>query len=525
MQKADVRKPAGRKTKKELQAELEKLYAHIADCGLCDIPDVEISLSQILLDDKRSQGVIMDLALDAIVIIDETGAIVSFNRSAEVMFGYQREAVNGKEIADVIIPPSLREQHYAGFSRFLSTGKARIIDRRVEVTAMRSDGTEFPVELTVTAFYARGTRFFTAFIRDISDRVAIEKRLRQETELVQLLHRLTSLANEASSTTVALTSFLKEVCEYTGWPVGHVYLVGQEKPCRELVSSKCWYLEDEHEYEQFRQVTENMVFSIGEGLPGRVYLTGKPVWVADISNDPNFHRSKIAEELSIKTGFGLPVIIGQGVVAVLEFYTPEYVRNDDAFLNTLNHIGLELGRVVEREQSAEQLRHLADHDTLTGLPNLRVGRDRLTQAVVSGKRQKSRFALLFIDLDGFKVINDSFGHEAGDAVLKIVAQRISQTLRGMDTVARVGGDEFFVILSPVESKEAVAIVAQKVIDAVSLPIHYGEEDAFVGASVGIALFPDDAVQAGELTQLADKAMYKVKNEGKNNFCFYGDLSD
>lgn len=523
MHKPGPRRSSKSKSKKELQQELENLYAHLEDCGLCDIPNVEISLSHILLQDKRSQGVIMDLALDAIVIIDDSGAIVSFNQSAEALFGYRRDEVKGRLIADVIIPPALRQQHHDGFARYLETGVPRIIDRRVEVSAMRADGSEFPVELTVTAFHARGVRYFTAFIRDISKRLEMEQRIRQEKELVQLLHRLTSLANEASNTLAAMKGFLREVCEYTGWPVGHVYQLEEDSICPRLVSSGCWYLADEERFRDLKRITEQTVFNVGEGIPGRVLATGKPVWIEDLSADRNFPRAQISGELEVRTSFALPVVVGQDVLAVLEFFTPEYTANDETFLAALSHIGIELGRVIERDRSAEQLRFLADHDALTGLPNLRVGRDRLNQLVASGTRQKQPFALLYLDLDGFKKINDSRGHEAGDKALKVVAGRIAGALRDMDTVARIGGDEFFVLLSGIESKASVALVAEKLIEAISRPMPDVAGVDTLGVSIGIALFPDDARQADELSRLADRAMYAVKNRGKNGYRFHEDL--
>lgn len=522
MQRSGFRDLIDAKTTQELREELENLYAHLSECGLCDIPKVEASLSHLLLQDQRTQGVIMDLALDAIVIIDDSGSIVTLNQSAEAIFGYNRDQVGGRQVADVIIPPAFRDQHHTGFQHYLATEEPRIINRRVEVTAMRSDGEEFPIELTVTAFYVGGKRFFTAFIRDISDRVAMERRLRREKALVQLLHRLTSLANEAGTTAVAMEGFLKEVCEYTGWPVGHSYLVTEKRYGKELIPSSHWYFKDQERFEPFRRTTERTVFAAGQGMPGRVLSDKRPVWVADISVDPNFLRAKIAAKLSIKTAFALPVIVGQEVVSVLEFFTPVFNQVDDAFLDALSHIGIELGRVIEREQSAGQLRYLADHDSLTGLPNLRVGRDRLSQTVLTGKRQKTHSALLYIDLDGFKKINDTQGHEAGDRVLKTVAKRISHSIRETDTVARIGGDEFFVILSDVESKAAVTMVAKKLLKVISEP--FSDQDAQIGisASIGIALFPEDSEEAAELTRYADKAMYAVKHLGKQGFCFYSD---
>ena len=310
--------------------------------------------------------------------------------------------MKGREIAEVIIPPHLRDQHYRGFSRFLETGEARIMDTRVEVAAMRSGGAEFPVELTVTAFHARGKRFFTAFIRDISTRVEMEERLRCESRLIKLLHRLTSLANEVSDTRRAIQGFLEAVCSYTGWPVGHAYLVAPDMPCRELYSSGCWYLEDEHRYAAFRAVSEERTFCSGEGVPGMVHASGEPIWIEDIHQEPNFPRDSVNAQLELTSGFALPVFVGREVMAVLEFYTPERFTADADLLATLNHVGIELGRVIERDRNEQQLQYLADHDTLTGLPNLRVGRDRLQQAVATAKRQKQTFALLYVDLDGFK---------------------------------------------------------------------------------------------------------------------------
>ncbi|MCW8975003.1 MAG: GGDEF domain-containing protein, partial [Sedimenticola sp.] len=152
-------------------------------------------------------------------------------------------------------------------------------------------------------------------------------------------------------------------------------------------------------------------------------------------------------------------------------------------------------------------------------------RDRLMQTVISCKRQNRQFALLFIDLDGFKTVNDSHGHEMGDTVLQIVARRISQTLRDMDSVARVGGDEFIVIVNPIESRDAVVTVAKKVIYAISKPIKSAGIESSVGASVGIAIFPDHAQQADDLLSLADRAMYQVKSHGKNSFSFIGEGMD
>ncbi|RJG05731.1 EAL domain-containing protein [Noviherbaspirillum cavernae] len=180
--------------------------------------------------------------------------------------------------------------------------------------------------------------------------------------------------------------------------------------------------------------------------------------------------------------------------------------------------------ITERKESEERIWHLANFDTLTGLPNRRLFRDRLTQEVMNAHRQQTRqqtaIALLFIDLDGFKQVNDLFGHDAGDMLLFHAAQRIRQCVRDTDTVARLGGDEFTIILSGLHSTDHVELVAQKVIDALALPFAIGSEKAFVSGSIGIAVYPDDADTPEELIRKADQAMYAAKSAGKNRFSYF-----
>lgn len=162
------------------------------------------------------------------------------------------------------------------------------------------------------------------------------------------------------------------------------------------------------------------------------------------------------------------------------------------------------------EQKQQELDRLASHDSLTGLHNRRVFLDRLDHALAHAKRNHGRLALLFIDLDNFKHINDKLGHAAGDAVLCTLAQRLRQLVREVDTVARMGGDEFIILLDQIEAADAVETVAQKVREALSLPVHYGGAELPSGASIGIGRYPEDGEGATELIAAADQAMYRAK---------------
>jgi diguanylate cyclase (GGDEF)-like protein/PAS domain S-box-containing protein len=176
--------------------------------------------------------------------------------------------------------------------------------------------------------------------------------------------------------------------------------------------------------------------------------------------------------------------------------------------------------ITDHVLAAQQLDRVAHHDTLTGLPNRLLFNDRLAQAISQARRGPSQFALLYLDLDRFKQVNDSLGHTVGDELLQAVANRIRQQVRESDTVARIGGDEFSIILPNILKREEAKIVAQKIINALADPFLLGsqEQDVSIGASIGIAIYPSDAPDADELVKLADAAMYSAKLTG-NSFQF------
>jgi len=168
--------------------------------------------------------------------------------------------------------------------------------------------------------------------------------------------------------------------------------------------------------------------------------------------------------------------------------------------------------INELKRAEITLEHLATHDTLTGLPNRYLMFDRLNQLLVRAERYKTSFAILFIDLDGFKRINDSRGHDVGDLVLRGVAERLTQSLRAADTVARIGGDEFVILLEALRAGPDATALAQKIQAAVGTPFSLPGGDAMVTVSVGIGLYPDDGRDAEELLKAADVAMYRAKRE-------------
>ena len=178
--------------------------------------------------------------------------------------------------------------------------------------------------------------------------------------------------------------------------------------------------------------------------------------------------------------------------------------------------------ITSRKQSEERLRFRANHDALTGLPNRRLFEDRLQSAIASALRHGEQFALMLVDLDRFKGVNDRFGHLAGDALLVEVGRRLQFCVRASDTVARLGGDEFAVILGEVGGREDAAEVAARICASMSEPFELGEGVAQIGASVGIALGPQGDADAEELQRRADTALYTVKHRGRGGFRFHAE---
>ncbi len=175
--------------------------------------------------------------------------------------------------------------------------------------------------------------------------------------------------------------------------------------------------------------------------------------------------------------------------------------------------------IAERKQAEAIITHMANHDSLTGLPIRSLFLDRLAQALATARRNRRLVAVLFIDLDDFKAVNDTLGHDAGDQLLREAAQRLQTCVRETVTVARHGGDEFTVVLTDISGRSSVGMVAQKMLDVLSQPFDLHRGAAQVGCSVGIAIYPANGEQPESLLERADVAMYAAKEGGKNTFTF------
>ncbi len=676
---------------------------------------------------EHHQQRVLDAAMDAIISIDDTGRVTYFNQSAETMFGITRDRVLGHDLADIIIPEDNRNAHRQGLSAALNNSGAELLKRRVEISALRADGGEFPIELTITENRQSRQRF-TAFIRDLTDiknaardmtiardeaiaanqtktrflanisrelrtplttilgyselalsadgnalnqvtrdylayiriagetlqetvdrllaishagtlvgdedhhhqqlfdltpdmicicragRVATinqagldmldaegtgqiigrvftdflheEDRLRigthateadpsqgnngpvrtlvriprddgshrnvemselviefenhpatmivgrdvtsemrsrresnRQRKLLSILHETTVIANNAANPKDAIGAVLREVCTQTGWPVGHAYLLDTDDNGI-LRSSGIWHFDVEQPYRELRQVTESTTFHFGEGLPGEVLREAAPLWIADVKVAPNFPRARQLTHTDIKSVFAFPVLAGPKVVGVLEFFSPRDNRPDDLLFNALNHIGTQVGRVLEREKAKALLIRQANFDPLTGLPNRVLAMDRLTQSIQMANRDGQAVVVISVDLDDFKKVNDSLGHEAGDRIIVEAARRLETSLRKSDTVANLGGDEFLVVIKDIPNGGRAAALADKLLATLRNPFSIDGTQIFVSASLGISVFPSDGEDAPALLRHADAAMFSAKSAGRDTYRFF-----
>ncbi len=271
---------------------------------------------------------------------------------------------------------------------------------------------------------------------------------------------------------------------------------------------------------------------LGRGVAGSVAFTGQAINIADAALDPrparNFFgyitNNILAVPLKIN---GVKII---GVVQALNKADGPFDERDERILEVLCSLaGVALERatsIQEKQALDEKMIYQAQHDFETGLPNRALLVQRLSQDLDECRRRQQELAVLLIDLDRFKLINDSLGHVVGDALLKQVAHRIQISVRMNDLVTRLGGDEFVIVLTKVKNRQDVGKVAQNLLKAIQRPFYVDGTELFITGSIGISLFPAQGKTVTELLRQADNAMYRVKAQGKNNFQFFSEeMSD
>ena len=434
-----------------------------------DVTERKLAEQQVAAANVQRKAVLDAATGVSIIASDAEGVITVFNSGAERMLGYAASEVIGRHSVIDLHRPEELEDHanrlqaefgyrLSGFDILAHRADREGSEER-EWTYVKRDGTAITVLLSVTAL-RRDDGWLTGFLHvanDVTERKRAEETLQKQSAAMTASMDGIGIVNDRLEFTVVNDALAK--------------LYGYADP-QSMVGLSLHTLYEAQTYERFTSTILPIVKQRGR-------------WRGEA---PGLRHDGLTfpQEISISA------IEGGGLVCV--------VRD-----------------ITERTYAEEQIKHLAYHDALTGLPNRLLFKDRLTVAISHAQRDRAKLAVLFLDLDRFKVINDSLGHNIGDQLLQAVSARVQSCVRESDTVARLGGDEFTVLLPHLPQAEDAALVAQKIIDAVRYPFQIEGREFFMTTSIGISLYPDDGFDAETLIKNADTAMYQAKEQGRDNY--------
>jgi diguanylate cyclase (GGDEF)-like protein/PAS domain S-box-containing protein len=442
------------------------------------------------------------------------GRYLGVNRAWERFFGLSRDAFVGRTVYDLYPQDKTLAERMDTLDQALWSKPGA---QTFEAVIPAGDGMPHDA-VYYKATYERADGEVAGLIGtiiDMTERKQSERRQAME-------HAVTRVLAEAQSLDEAVPQIIRTICETMGWHYGDRYAFDAQAGL--LRWREMWCI-DQPEIRAFAKSAMHRAVppdGTAAGLVRRTYASGKPIWVSDVAKEPAMARRELIAKAGLHGAFAFPLRANNQILGVMEFFHRDVRQPDAMLLQIAESIGSQIGQFIVRMQAEEAVKFVAMHDSLTQLPNRMMFNLRLEHALQHAARQGTRLAVMFIDLDRFKIINDTLGHESGDLLLREVAQRVTDSLRAGDMVARLGGDEFVVLLEDVPDAANVATVAEKLIDALTESFDITGREVHVTASIGICSYPTDAPDIPSLMRFADIAMYRAKEQGRNTFQFYSD---
>lgn len=434
---------------------------------------------------------VLDLMLDAVCIVDARGRFVFVSAACERIFGYQPNEMVGQPMIDFVFPAD-RARTLQAADKIIQGSPSTLFENRY----VRKDGEI--VDIMWSAQWSAIDQVRVAIARDVTAR-------KQADSMQAALYAISEAAHAAEN----LTALFQKIHQIIGklLPATN-FLVALYDEHADALSFPYFVDEDTHETGTLKpssQRISELIIHSGEIL----HLSP-----ASPSLPPAHGLGDDGQDAA--NLIGVPLHANKGVIGalILKSYKPEicYTQRD---IDLLQFVSAQIAMLIERKQMELWLQHIARHDPLTDLPNRALFNDRLQTALLMAKRNQSRFSLLYIDLDKFKQVNDTLGHAVGDQLLQEVAQRLRRCVRESDTVGRVGGDEFLVLLNNTSLPDHVMQVAEKIRMSLGRVFEISGNPLYVPPSIGVALYPDHGDDYKQLIHSADEAMYRAKKQGGN----------
>ncbi|NMF88867.1 EAL domain-containing protein [Aromatoleum petrolei] len=455
-----------------------------------------------------------------VVITDRNGRIEYVNPSVTRVTGYEAHEVLGKS-PRMFSSGNTPARIYKDLWASLCDGKVW----RGELLNRQKNGELYWAHMVASP------------IRDAHDRithlVAVKENLTERKQTERMLHklnrtlRLLTHCHEALVRIGEENELLRHICNTITRTGGYrLAWAGFAERDERMSVRPVMHAGYEQGYLETLDITWNS--AVRENGPiGRAVRTGRPVVVNNIGDDETFVRSHEALARDYHACVGLPLCKDGQVLGVLAIYADETDAFDSEEVELLGKLAenlaygiVSLRTMADRKRYQAQLEYQAGHDSLTGLPNRALLTDRLQQVIGRAQRYRRNAAILFLDLDHFKYVNDSLGHNSGDRLLKAVAERLASCVRDEDTVARLGGDEFVVVLQEVDGEEQVAAAIHRIQEAMTGAYPLDDNELYVSCSIGASICPRDGASVQTLLMNADTALYRAKAQGRNNFQFY-----
>ncbi len=463
-------------------------------------------VEQALRESETRYRCLAEAANDAIITSDDSNTIVYANPSTAAVFGYEETELLNRPLG-LLLPDFPWHDDHAPPPR-TSGGDGHAPVTCMETRAIHKDGHELLLEISVGRFHLSNRGYFTVIARDITERKRSDALCRGQNELLEMIAMGTPVE-------AVLDKLIRLIESQIPGMLGSVLLLGED-------GEHVRHGAAPHLAPGFVTSVDGEPIGPRAGSCGSAMYWGKPVIVADIMTDPLWEDYReLALHYGLRACWSTPIYSSDGaVLGSFAMYYREPRVPTDGQLHLAGVASHMAGIAIERHRAERRISHIAHHDALTGLPNRLLLRTALSQAIANAQRHHSLAALLFIDLDDFKRINDSLGHHIGDLLLQAVTHRLHGCVRQGDVLARLGGDEFVLVLCSLSQAGEAAMVADKVLKELERPFAVDGHELHAGASIGIGMYPSDGQDVDALMRSADTAMYHAKENGRGNYQFF-----